>query len=317
MRLDEFFSAFFPSDDEAIFLRGLPPKGVPRELGDPIYGRQTSRKELRENKTLQNELKQLNKKNGLYFVPNSGGFKDFQIERVNAIFCEIDDKPIIEQLDLYDYDSPLTPSFCIETRKSIHAYWLLDNRDSIRVEDWVTMQKALIDYFKSDAGIKNPNRLMRVPYFNHIHWDGRYHYKRIDIVRSNPNFTYSIDEIREAFPYKENEISIPDFNQNSEYVNIHEQIRIAISRHPTYKVERDGVHATCKGICHNARYGKTAIMVNLKTGAVFCHAGCSYWQIARAFGIEKPNKKRFEPRLVPRREQTSNTAKLLREYGRK
>lgn len=311
MTLDDFLSCFFPTKDEPIYLRGLAAKGMPPELGAPPYGQRVTREELKTNKVLQKKLIDLNQTQGLYFAPNSGGLKYEEINRFNAIFCEIDDIPIQQQLDLYDY-GPLAPTICVETKKSIHTYWVLEDKD-ITAEQWVGFQTSLIEHFKGDAGIKNPNRVMRLPYFKHVRWDGALHYKKVDIVRYQPTFTYTIEEIEKVFPIKEINIGESFTNSNKD-ANIHDKLKYKISQHSTYKVERDGVHATCQGICHNARVGKTAIMVNLRSGAVFCHAGCDYWRIASAFGISKPSPDELKVLKRPRKDQLSETAKFLRNH---
>lgn len=317
MRLDDFLACFFPTPTEPLFIRGFSPKEIPEEMRTPVYGRQITREQLTSDLALQNELKVRNGFQGLYFPPNSGGFKESEITRCNAVFCEIDDQPIPEQHEAYNY-CPIPPSIQVVTKKSVHAYWLLDWAIPTKREDWHLIQCGLINHFKSDAGIKNPNRVMRLPFFNHLSWDGAFQPKRVTIHTFNPDQRFTVEDLKDAFPYtappEEVIAKNPNFVANT-MEGIAQELRYRISQHPSYKIESDRVHGTAQGICHGAKFGKTAIMVNLRTGAVFCHAGCKYWDIARAFGLEQPEKKdKFKPRLVGRAEQSSETGRRLQEY---
>lgn len=294
MRLDTFLACFFPKETEQIHLRGFSPKELPVPQREPVTGTVVTRAGLAGNADLQARLKNLNRTQGLYFVPNSGGFKEYEITRCNAVFCEIDNIPLQEQHDLYEL-APLPPSLRVETKKSVHAYWLLPEAHAVNREEWYLAQCGLIDYFKSDAGIKNPNRVMRLPFFNHLTWDeetNSFEYKRVNIHTFNPELRFDIRELLEAYPYAPPPKAVATngaagpFDDTIE--GIANELRRRISQHATYKVEPDGVHGVCQGVCHNAVFGKTAIMVNLQTGAVFCHAGCDYWTIAGAFGLSKP-----------------------------
>jgi hypothetical protein len=318
MRLDDFLICFFPDEREPLHIRGFSPKELPDELKAPVMGLQTSRHQIQVDKNIQAELKAKNQTMGLYFVPNSGGFKENEITRHNAVFCEIDNIPLIDQHDLYD-NSAMPPNLRVETKKSVHAYWLLTG-ETTRAE-WFQAQCGLIDNFKSDAGIKNPNRVMRLPFFSHLSWaDGEFEYKRVEITHFDPETRFNIKELLEAYPYTAP--AAPASNgakSNGTFDNtiegIANELRYRISQHPTYKVESDHVHGVAQGICHNAVFGKTALMVNLRTGAVFCHAGCDYWKIAEAFGIQKPDKANSSaPRLVSRGATRSETGRMLRKY---
>lgn len=292
MRLDNFLECFFPDEAEPVFIRGFSPKELPYEMRGSVYGRRTTRKDITANKELQSELITLNKTHGLYFSPNSGGFKESEITRFNAVFCEIDDRPLEDQHETYNY-SPLPPSIQIETKKSVHAYWLLS--ETISKDKWVNIQLGLINHFRSDAGIKNPNRVMRLPFFSHVSWDGTYQYKKVEIHTFRAEQRFTAEALSDAFPLiippssgnetttKSNEVAF-----SSSMEEFSEELRRRIKSHDSYRTETDGEHGTAQGLCHNAAYGKTAIMLNLRTGAVFCHAGCSFWTIARAFGLERP-----------------------------
>lgn len=306
-RLDDFLGCFF-RDTDNVYIRGLNAKGWDGPVD--TYTRIATREQIRTNEFIQMDLKEANENHGMYFVVNSGGFLKSDITRTNAVFCEIDDIPIPDQHELFDKHLP--PSIRVETRKSVHAYWLLES--PLSVPQWERIQHGLIDKFKSDAGIKNENRLMRLPLFNHLTYsDGEFDAKRVTMHTLEPERRYGFDALISAFPYEAPK-EIPKFDQ--EYISdtmegIAQELRYRISQLPSYKI-RPGGKAEAQGICHNGVQSKTALFVNLRTGAVYCNAGCDFWQIAATFGLDRPIKTEF--RMRERREQTTETGKFLRSY---
>ena len=109
-----------------------------------------------------------NKKQGVYFVVNSGGNSNKDITRYNAFFVESDTLTIAEQNEKLN-SSPLPPSIRVETNKSVHAYWLING--VCNSQEWREIQKQLIDYFDGDKAIINLARVMRLPFFNHVRCD--------------------------------------------------------------------------------------------------------------------------------------------------
>lgn len=115
----------------------------------------------------------------VYFRPNQGGTHDKDINRLNSLFIDLDagkdptsnryyeDSTVlsIKQEFLKKINSFIyTPSIIIETRNGYHCYWLLTNRDTIISTDWNTAEELLVNYFSADKAVKNPSRLMRLPY---------------------------------------------------------------------------------------------------------------------------------------------------------
>lgn len=121
-----------------------------------------------------------NSKGGdIYVVVNSGGTKDKEIHTFNAVFLDFDcgknkngNYKGLKEVDLYKnwvisrvQDFEFKPSYIIETRNGYHVYWLLDNSSNkATVEQWKECMLLLINHFDSDPQVKNPSRLMRVPY---------------------------------------------------------------------------------------------------------------------------------------------------------
>ncbi len=162
LSITEFLMPFFPDESEPLYLFGYSPKETPENLKGKPNRIETCRAELKTDAALQKRLRGINKTQGVYFVVNAGGTLKPEINRINAVFCEIDDLPIIEQHDVFD-NAPYPPSIRVETRKSVHAYWLLEH--DISIDDFIFIQRGLIEYFKSDKAIKNQNRVMRLPFF--------------------------------------------------------------------------------------------------------------------------------------------------------
>ncbi|MGB9856213.1 MAG: CHC2 zinc finger domain-containing protein [Caldisericum exile] len=140
---------------------------------------------------LKNELKRLNKEGyNIYFVVNSGGYKDKEINKINALFIDIDTKENkLNELMAFN----LPPSYVVETKNGYHAYWLLN--DNATVEEFKLCEELLINYFNADKQVKNPARLMRLPEYNHVkEIDNPYPVK---IIVHN-NIRYDIKHIIEA-----------------------------------------------------------------------------------------------------------------------
>lgn len=131
---------------------------------------------------------------GVFFVVNGGGQNDRAVTRARAQFIDMDDGALDEQLEKINA-FPLEPSIVIQTKKSLHAYWILD--DDATIERWAPLQLRLINYFGSDPTIKNPSRVMRVPGFYHCKQEPRVMVKWIHF---NGKKRYSQRELDAALP---------------------------------------------------------------------------------------------------------------------
>mgnify|MGYP000479297281 CR=1 FL=1 len=309
MRITEWLGHFFPDENETIWLRSFDPKGLPPELKGFPQTIRTSRHQLATDKALQLKLKTINRTQGIYFVVNSGGNSDADINRINAIFCEIDDKPITEQHDILDYQSPWSPSIRVETKHSVHAYWLLS--EPISLEAFKELQQGLIAFYHSDRSIKNLSRVMRVPMFNYVHYDNGYHYQPTTVHTYRHDLRYSLAELREGFPFSpppkhvEKYRSLPTADSLE---SVKAELRARIMQLPSWSVS--GKWGSANGVCHNGK-GDTGLRVDLASGAVTCWSECSLEQILHAFGLEMPHKNRFE--YVPKPVQKSELYKWLKE----
>jgi len=198
--LDQFLSAFFPAVDEEINLRLLPAKGDHRVAPKKIV---TNRQQLQADLSFLERLRLSNKRCGVHFSVNSGGATKETINRFNAFFAEKDDKPIEEQHRLFDA-CPLPPSIRVETKRSVHAYWL--PRGDVSRAQWIDIQQRLIAYFQGDPAIKDESRLMRLPHFNHVSlMADEYVHKPVKIVVFDEEKRHSVNEMQQAFPLVGNE----------------------------------------------------------------------------------------------------------------
>jgi len=135
------------------------------------------------------------KDKGLFVIVNGGGHKDENVLMGRAFFCEWDDRPIEEQVRLWEKLGFLEPTFQIQTRKSIHSYWVLNR--SCPIDLWRPVQAKILDHLDGDRSLKNPSRPMRLA--------GSWHYKagedpiQCPIINA-PGKIYSLSEIENAIP---------------------------------------------------------------------------------------------------------------------
>jgi len=282
MTITEFLEPFYEYN-EVIYGRAISAK----KYGASTIPFSFSRSELRTDKSLQSNLKTWNKTRGIYFIVNEGGNTDAEIVRINAVFCEIDDKSVEEQHDIFD-NCDLPPSIRVETKKSVHAYWLLN--EMITPNDFIFLQRGLIDKFNSDKSIFNPSRLMRLPFFNHVHFDEEnqeLNYKQI-IVHTFSDTRFSWAELSEVFPYTPPKPIIYSKKNVSNFDEIGEELRNRIMSTKTFR--RHGDYGHTRGICHDGK-GDTGLYIHFPTGAVKCFSECSWKRIVESFGIELKGKK--------------------------
>jgi hypothetical protein len=303
MKVTDFLAEFYPDEAEPIWLRTFDAKGLPKGTHGYVQKIETCRAELATDRALQNKLKGINQKQGIYFVVNAGGNADTDIDRINAIFCEMDDKTIEEQHDILDHTSPWNTSFRVETRKSVHAYWLL--KEPISSQDFLNLQQGLISFFKSDVSIKNLSRVMRVPFFNHVRYDDGYKYQPVTINMHQP-FRYSLAELKEGFPYAPPPRVPLQWEPTSGRMETLEDVKVELRRRI---MEMDswttsGRWGCANGKCHNGE-GDTGLRIDLISGAVTCWSDCSLKEILAAFGLELPKTENRKFEYLPRREQKS------------
>jgi hypothetical protein len=237
-----FWPRFFPDAEEAIYLRAFKPREAPDTIENRARKLTITHEALKQSGDLLEELRRINRHCGLYFVVNAGGQTDHEITRFTAFFCEIDDLPVEEQHRLY-FSAPIQPSIRVITRKSVHAYWLISG--PCAHDEWLTAQLRLIAYFKSDPAIKNPSRVMRLPFFNHVAVGagGEMIYRHIELTSFEPEWRNTVEEMLEAFPASAEETKAQTnhqcSNDNGHYTSweaLNAELRRRMLAHPTRKL---------------------------------------------------------------------------------
>ncbi|MDU4418272.1 MAG: phage/plasmid primase, P4 family [Clostridium perfringens] len=141
---------------------------------------------------------------GIFFVVNSGGNSDRKINKINAQFFECDTLSLEEQLENIS-KFPLEPSIIVQTKKSLHVYFLIKNG---KVEKFRDIQKKLAKHFKGDGSCINESRVMRVPGFYHCKEEP----VRVKCIKFNPNLFYTQEDLEKELSYSESEFIVNDDN---------------------------------------------------------------------------------------------------------
>lgn len=152
------------------------------------------------------ELQRLNDKQqmGLYLVVNGGGHTDDEVSQVRAVFIEYDDRSKDEQLVTIQRLGLPTPTFIVESRRSLHFYWVFTK--PVDVETGNHLQRDLTAWSGADPANKNLSRTMRVP--------GFYHWKTFDDepflvrLREVSGVRYESDELRRIVPVTTRKMSV-------------------------------------------------------------------------------------------------------------
>lgn len=158
-------------------------------------------------------LKQANEQNfEVYFVVNSGGYKDNEINKFNAVFIDLDcgrnkDNEYFPLSVVQDYkekkleqlrEFKFRPTAINETRNGLQVFWAL--KDGATVDQFNQCENRLISYFDADIKVKNPARLMRVPEF---YWCKDVNNKYLAKILELNDVRYGIAEIIAHLPEPE------------------------------------------------------------------------------------------------------------------
>lgn len=141
---------------------------------------------------------------GIFFVVNSGGNSDRKINKINAQFFECDTLSLEEQLENIS-KFPLEPSIIVQTKKSLHVYFLIKNG---KVEKFRDIQKKLAKHFNGDGSCINESRVMRVPGFYHCKEEP----VRVKCIKFNPNLFYTQEDLERELSCSESEFIVNDDN---------------------------------------------------------------------------------------------------------
>lgn len=114
----------------------------------------------------------------IFYIVNSGGARDSDINKYNAFFVDFDcpkaqngtyatlvevkkfKDEILEKINSFK----LMPTFIIDTRNGYHVYWCLEKSSNIKREEWQIIEDYLIKFLDADPKVNNPARNMRLPF---------------------------------------------------------------------------------------------------------------------------------------------------------
>lgn len=120
------------------------------------------------------------------------------VNKIRAVFADKDDGKF-ESL-------PLQPTILIDTKNGQHAYWVTD---SIPLDKFEEIQKAIINTLRTDSKIKDKSRVMRLP--------GFYHKKD----PNNPYYVKMVNQTDNIYNLQQLTSSFPSHQKNMENRNIH------------------------------------------------------------------------------------------------
>jgi AAA domain len=316
--LTDFLAAFFPDENEEINLRAFKAKGAPDAQDNRPLVESVTQRRLAKDEELRKRMVAANRTRGWYFVVNAGGNADADIARFNAFFVEIDDLPLDEQHRRFD-GSPLQPSIRLETRKSVHAYWLIEG--GCTEDEWRDMQARLIAFFGGDEKIKNPARVMRLPYFYHLHYNTEtqaHERKCVQLAAFAPERRYTPTAMYAAFPELLLQVAPSSYESLSTDGNatefaswdkLHAETARRIRQSPKARTDQKG-WTRAPGICHGSTEGK-ALYVS-PDGAYGCHKGCTTASVRAHFGLpERPANDEADSRAPHARQEETTPLSLV------
>lgn len=179
--IEEFLSPFF-NPSENVCIRVFSDK-----KNDGFKGQKF---DINVDKIIKYEpiLKDHNAKDrGIFFVVNYGGHEDKDITRINAQFVENDNLSLEEQYKKL-MAFPLEPSLIVQTKKSLHSYWLIKDGEVSRFR---LLQSKLAEYFQGDKTIVNESRVLRIPGFEHRKGEP----VKVQCIKYNPELRYTQEEL--------------------------------------------------------------------------------------------------------------------------
>ena len=115
-------------------------------------------------KEFEPKLRSLNQQGAGIFVcvneTDLKGRKKDNIKSIRAFFIDADD------VDINDY--ALEPSCIVQSKRGVHAYWLISDEDRDKLSEFAKIQKVLSRYYGTDTSVNDVNRVMRLPGFYHL-----------------------------------------------------------------------------------------------------------------------------------------------------
>jgi len=146
--------------DDTVHLRFIPGKGYELKTFHRSYPLQSIPWE---------HIQKLQSQGYGVYVAVNGGPCDKDVPHGRALFLEWDNLPKsgqwerLREMEAVGFPSP---TFVVETRRSLHCYWTLS--EPLPVETWKALQAELLRLTESDPTISNPSRVMRLAGSWHI-----------------------------------------------------------------------------------------------------------------------------------------------------
>lgn len=160
----------------------------------------------------------------VYFTVNSGGTKQAEINKVNAVFIDLDcgkdsskqyfpigkvesyKREQLNKINQFEFK----PSAIIETRNGYHVYWVTNTE--VNIDKFQSYQDELIKYFDSDVRVNTLERIMRLPNY---YWNKDTNNKfKVKLVELNNN-QYDVNElIKKVTELNNNNITNNQTNTN-------------------------------------------------------------------------------------------------------
>ena len=187
----DFFKAFGFTDNDKIYLRSFDDKkgddkGHNMDILLCVFDHILSTLKARNDKG-----------EGIFFIPNGDGQLDKLVKHARAQYIDIDDYSFLQQIEMLN-EFKLEPSIIVKAKKSLHAYWLLQDGD---IRYFREIQERLIQHFGSDVRIKNESRVMRLYGFNHNKTDPP---TLVKLIKFNPELRYTQQQLHEVLPRLKN-----------------------------------------------------------------------------------------------------------------
>ena len=133
---------------------------------------------------------------GLYLGINNGdGLKDVDIYECVAVWSEDDDRSKEDQLKRAGELMP-DPTFAVETSKSHHLYWVLNQ--PIAPEVWRPIQSQVVDHLDGDRAVKSLSRVLRLAGSWYVNSDNEL--TRLVRLHSVSGNRYSVDKLLRYLP---------------------------------------------------------------------------------------------------------------------
>lgn len=236
------------------------------------------------------QLHRLNQQGyGIYFVVGHGGRKASEITHGWNLFHESDSASIAEQLIEIDRISSEfgKPTAVLQTKKSVHAYWTAS--EPISIEVLPNLQKRWLQSVRdSDKCLVNPDRIMRLPGFDHVSWNsemGDFDRVPCELLQLN-DVTYSIEQFDSFLP-----VLAPNVWTSSSPGIVEGEasdMLIFAQYLEGYKdYGREGSH-TAKCPAHDGE-SLDGLHIKVDTGGFICHGGCSSSAVYHAAAVAFAN----------------------------